>query len=61
MATKIIFLDIDGVLCTDEYIQALPIGLPWRDAYGDIFDPKCVAALKRIIDETGADIVVSSD
>ena len=36
------------------------MGLPEKDKYGVVFDPDCIANLRRIIDETGADIVVSS-
>lgn len=31
-----------------------------KDKYGYAFDPRSVANLKRILDETGADIVISS-
>lgn len=48
---KIIFLDIDGVL------NVYPQG---RDEYGAKFHPHFETNLKRIIDETGAKIVVSS-
>lgn len=48
---KVIFLDIDGVL------NVIPQG---RDAYGGIFHPEFVDNLERIIDETGAKIVISS-
>jgi hypothetical protein len=43
----IIFLDFDGVL-TNQHTD-------WKT-----FDPECVKHLKRIIDETNADIVISS-
>ena len=48
---KVIFLDIDGVL------NVIPQG---HDAYGGIFHPNFVENLQRIIDETGAKIVLSS-
>jgi hypothetical protein len=53
----IIFLDIDGVLCIN-----FTKGTAQRttDKYGDMFDPDCVSNLKRIIDTTGADIILSS-
>ena len=35
-------------------------GLPANDSFGAVFDPNCVLNLKKIIEETGADIVVSS-
>jgi hypothetical protein len=49
--TKIIFLDIDGVL---------NVCYPEHDEYGRIFHPNFVDNLKRVIDETGAKIVISS-
>ena len=58
---KIIFLDFDGVMDTAYYDHVLSKeGKPGNDKYGTIFDPYCVQNLKRIIDETGAKIVVSS-
>ena len=59
---KIIFLDFDGVMDTAYYDHVLSKeGKPGNDKYGTIFDPYfCVQNLKRIIDETGARIVVSS-
>lgn len=48
---KIVFLDIDGVL--NVYSQG-------RDKYGDLFHQHFMDNLKRIIDETGAKIVISS-
>ena len=58
---KIIFLDFDGVLNTEYHQNYLMYqGEPWRDEYGALFEPKCVRWLKRIIDETEADIVIES-
>lgn len=51
MITKVIFLDIDGVL------NVYPQG---HDEYGSTFHDHFVANLKRIIDATGAKIVISS-
>lgn len=48
---KVIFLDIDGVL------NLIPQG---HDKFGALFHPHLVSNLKRIIDETGAKIVISS-
>lgn len=58
---KFILLDIDGVLTSDafsrrckaEKIQPNTFGLDW-------FDPQCVSMLRRIIEKTGARIVLSS-
>ena len=56
---KIMFLDIDGVLNTKWWYTQMDRNCP-RDQYGYAFDPKAVANLKRIVEETGADIVISS-
>lgn len=59
---KIIFLDIDGVLNTEKHIRyLLHNDLPTQDNdWCDFFDPKCIVKLKKIIDQTGAKIVISS-
>lgn len=58
---KIIFLDFDGVMDT-EYDELIRIkeGKPISDEHGILFDPNCVKNLKDIIDQTGAEIVVTS-
>ena len=56
---KVIFLDIDGVLNTKWWYTQMDRNTP-KDKYGYAFDPKSVANLKRILDETGAEIVISS-
>lgn len=48
---KVIFLDFDGVL------NVIPQG---HDYYGGIFHPEFVENLRRIINETGAKLVISS-
>lgn len=48
---KVIMLDIDGVL------NVYPQG---QDEFGDIFHAHFIENLKRLIDETGAKIVISS-
>ena len=58
---KIIFLDIDGVLNTErQHKYCYENGLANSDEYGYVFDPVAVKNLARIVDETGADIVISS-
>ena len=52
---KIIFLDIDGVLNPKWWISKKP-----SDKYGVFFETNAVANLGKIIEETGAEIVVSS-
>ena len=56
---KVLFLDIDGVLNTKWWYTQMDRNSP-RDQYGYAFDPKAVANLKRIVEETGANIVISS-
>jgi hypothetical protein len=61
---KVLFLDIDGVL---NHVQHWKDNLP-SDEDGQVewcqsaagFDPSCVAQLKRIIEETGCEVCVSS-
>lgn len=59
MKGKVIFLDIDGVLNTKYWYTQMDRNTP-KDKYGYTFDPNAVANLKKILDETGADIVISS-
>ena len=56
---KVLFLDIDGVLNTGWWYTQMDRTTP-KDKYGYAFDPRSVANLKKIVDETGADIVISS-
>ena len=56
---KVIFLDIDGVLNTKWGYTQMDRNTP-KDKYGYTFDPRSVANLKKILDETGAEIVISS-
>ena len=59
---KIIFLDIDGVLNSNQYWESLykkgqkqyPVRMEFE------LDPKCLRNLKKIVDETQAKIVVTS-
>ena len=48
---KVIFLDIDGVLCTEN---------DRFDEFGDLFNAEFCENLKIIIDQTNAQIVISS-
>lgn len=59
---KIIFLDIDGVLNSASYQMLLVQNdCAIEDQYGHLFDPECVKQLGRVIEHTGARIVISSD
>lgn len=59
--TNIIFLDFDGVMDTAYYdLYLTKHGMAENDKFGVVFDPDCVRNLGRIIERTGADIVVSS-
>lgn len=58
---KVIFLDLDGVLNTDNYYDQLRHEhLPTEDTFGILFDPKAVEQLAHIVDSTQAKIVISS-
>ena len=58
---KFIFLDFDGVMDTFRYSNRLYYeGKPENDRFGTVFDPDCIKALEKIIDATGAEIVISS-
>ena len=57
----ILFLDIDGVLNSErQHNHCVETGEAYVDNFGYAFDPEAVANLKKIVDETGADIVISS-
>lgn len=56
---KIIFLDIDGVLNTQDWHSRMTKDTP-RDEFGWAFDPVAVENLTHIVKETGASIVISS-
>ena len=73
---KVIFLDNDGVICLDnnwggrtkkwnEYRKLNPdqdiLGLAPVEVRFDDFDKKAVKVLNQVLEETGAEIVVSSD
>ena len=61
MKDSIIFLDFDGVLNTEQYQARLAVdGAPNKDAWGPLFDPRAVDNLRKIIEATGAAIVISS-
>ncbi|MDO4171471.1 MAG: HAD domain-containing protein [Prevotellaceae bacterium] len=63
MSMNIIFLDFDGVMATASYDMYLV-----KNHYSECddngrvkFDPKCIANLKKMIDETNANVVITSD
>lgn len=59
---NIIFLDFDGVLATEEYTDSLTrSNLKYKDHFGSLFNPECVINLSKIISETNAKIVITSD
>ena len=58
---KILFLDFDGVLNTENYQARLRSrGLPTWDGYGPLFDPEAVDNLRKILDLTDAGVVICS-
>ena len=68
MSIKVIFLDIDGVLCIDKVLKMTPVPFAlfsyhYQVAAEDDFkrcNEDCIKKLNQIIDITGAKIVVSS-
>lgn len=58
---KVIFLDFDGVLATEEYTDSLlEKGQRTKDKYGTLFNPDCVEHLRNIVKKTNAGIVITS-
>ena len=58
---KILFLDFDGVLNTENYQASLrEKGLETWDDFGPLFDPEAVDNLHMILDATGAEMIISS-
>ena len=50
-----------GINNTEQYQARLAVhGMPTKDAWGPLFDPRAVDNLRSIIDNTGAAIVISS-
>ncbi len=63
LTRPIVFLDIDGVLNGDDYIDQfdhIDITIMMSEPHSNWFDPDCVARLNRITDAANAVIVVSS-
>lgn len=61
MSLKVIFLDFDGVLNTEQFQARLATeGRPAIDAWGPLFDPCAVSNLRKIIEATDAGIIISS-
>lgn len=61
MTSSIIYLDFDGVLNTEQYQARLAMDeKPNKDAWGPLFDPLAVGNLRKIIESTGTEIVISS-
>lgn len=52
---KIIFLDIDGVLNSSDYRQRMGM-----DYFSQVIDRRKMPLLKHIVEETGAEVVLSS-
>lgn len=58
---KYIFLDFDGVLNSgNNYNRLVLAGRPVKDCYGTQFDTECVSRLGKILERTGAKIIVTS-
>jgi hypothetical protein len=57
---KIIYLDIDGVLNSDDFAKFCLEEEGYNPFIEDELDPRAIKNLKYIIDETGAKIILSS-
>lgn len=57
---KYLFLDIDGVLNHDEWFESVHYKKHQENWKKSMFDPECVARVNKILDATGARLVVSS-
>lgn len=59
MSSPIVFLDIDGVLNSRQWLTRERVDDPFRP-YDDELDPDAIRRLNRLCHETGARIVISS-
>lgn len=57
---KAIFLDIDGVLNSDEHTAFIKSFVTYNDNMIEPFDDECLHNLKYIVDETDAKIIITS-
>ena len=57
---KAIFLDIDGVLNSDEHTAFIKSFISYDDTMIEPFDDECLHNLKYIVDETDAKIIITS-
>ena len=61
---KVVFLDVDGVLNGDRFLDKDEVskqGEGWMQWWLDWIDPACVGHLNSITDESGAGLVLSSN
>ena len=57
---KAIFLDVDGVLNSDEHTAFIKSFITYGDNMIEPFDDECLYNLKYIVDETDAKIIITS-
>ena len=57
---KAIFLDIDGVLNSNEHTAFIKSFITYGDNMIEPFDDECLYNLKYIVDETDAKIIITS-
>lgn len=59
---RVIFLDFDGVLNSTDYFEGMhtDLGPAWQDGEDKVLDGVAIERLNRIVERTGAKVVVSS-
>lgn len=57
MNQRILFLDFDGVLNSDDFLRGVTTSMRCDNA----LDPTCVARANRLVKEAGAEVVISSN
>jgi Swiss Army Knife RNA repair-like protein len=57
---RIVFLDMDGVVNSHVWFEKMQADALSRRPISHMIDPECVARLNRLLDISGADVVISS-
>ncbi len=60
MTQRLLFLDIDGVCNSAEWFEKMQADALSRRPISHMIDPECVARLNRLLERSGAHVVISS-